>query len=176
MLITLLSAGAAFWSFAHADHAKVAALADERDADVVHRCLSEISQGNGGAGIVVGRLDSAELSRRLNNAAIIAGVKDNLVDIDPGIAARVGNSEYNELPVILRFEKISIRQLTVFFQQLALNDPGSRATMIELAPPEASPSMAPRSIAPARGDGGELWTADIRIAYLLYSPKETKPR
>lgn len=177
ILFVLLSACAAFWAYTRLDSLHHKALAAEGDLVSVHRNLADMANPSGrGPGVVVGRLDSAELSRRLNSAAIIAGVKDNLVDIDPSAPARLGNSEYNELPVLLRFEKISLQQLTIFFEQLAANDPGSRAKTIELAPPEASPSLAPRAIVPANPDGSELWTADIAVAYLIYAPKETKTR
>ena len=176
LLLVLLAAGAAFYAYTRLDRMRATALEQETNLEAVHHNLTDIAHPAGGANVAVGRLDSAELSRRLNSAAVIAGVRDNLVDIDPGAPARLGSSEYDELPVLLRFEKISLRQLTIFFEQLAANDPGSRAKMIELSPPEASPSLAPRSIAPAGSDTGELWTADVAVAYLIYVPKEAKTR
>ena len=174
-VIAVLSAIAALAAYGRLEKLRGNAFAGERDLGIVHRDLMAITQANGGTQIALVSVDSNELTRRLNSAAVIAGVRDQLVDIDPGAPARVENSEYNELPVILRFEKITLQQLTVFFHQLAVNDPGSRAKTIELAPPEASGSLAQRTITPTGGTGQELWTADVTVAYLMYAPKEAKP-
>ena len=176
-VVTLLASGLTLWAYGQFDHAKREALATEHDLALVHHDLTDIARRTGAsASIAVGRLDAAELSRRLNSAAVNAGVKDNLVDIDPGTSVPLANSDYKELLVILRFEKISLRQLTLFFEQLAANDPGSRAKMIELSSPDATASLSPRHPVPANADGSELWTADISIAYLLYAPREAKTR
>ena len=53
---------------------------------------------------------------------------------------------------------------------LAMNDPGCRSTGIELNPPEGVNATA------AGGATGEVWTADLTVAYLLYSPKDSKTR
>ena len=173
--IVFLSLCSALVAYGRLEKSRANALADERDLRSVHHDLADIVQATGGLQIAGGRLDNpSELTRRLGSAAVIAGVRDQLVDIDPGSPAKVGNSEYSELPVILRFEKITLQQLTVFFHQLSVNDPGSRAKTIELTPPEASGSLASRSAAPASLRGEELWTADVTVAYLMLPPPESK--
>ena len=173
-LLVFLSLCSALAAYARSQKSRATAQANELDLLTVHRDLTDIAQANAGLQISVGKLDSAELTRRLGSAAVIAGVRDQLVDIDPNPPTRIGSSDYNELTIILRFERITLRQLTIFFQQLAVNDPGSRAKTLELAPPEASGSLAPRSTAPAVNTGEELWTADVTVAYLILAPKEAK--
>jgi hypothetical protein len=66
----------------------------------------------------------------------------------------------------LRFEPLTLRQLTTFLHTLAQIDPSSRATQIELSPPEQG--------APASGKsaGEELWRADVAVGYLTYTPRK----
>ncbi len=173
-LLVFLSLCSALAAYARSQKSRATAQANELELLTVHRDLTDIAQANAGLQISVGKLDSAELTRRLGSAAVIAGVRDQLVDIDPNPPTRIGSSDYNELTIILRFERITLRQLTIFFQQLAVNDPGSRAKSLELAPPEASGSLGSRSTAPAVNTGEELWTADVTVAYLILAPKEAK--
>ena len=90
-VIAVLSAIAALAAYSRLERLRGNALAGERDLGIVHRDLMAITQANGGPQIAVGRVDSNELTRRLNSAAVIAGVRDQLVDIDPGAPARVEN-------------------------------------------------------------------------------------
>jgi hypothetical protein len=172
LFLTLLAAGAAFLAFARQDQARAAALAAQRDLGQVHRQLTEIAAANsGGQHIAVGQLDAAELQSRLTAAAVDAGVLDRLVDKESGLPTRLENSDYNELLIMLRFDKISLKQLTIFFDRLAATDPGSRVKTIELSPPEPSPAASnPRS--PVAADNGEeRWTAFVSVAYLMHAPK-----
>jgi len=165
--LVLLSGIAAAFAYMRMERRRDAALAAERDLQIVHRDLAEMQTAGGGPHVVLGKFDPQELSRRLNTAAAVAGIPDKLKDVDPNNApVRLGNSDYSERPVILRFEGVTLEQLTRFLHELAANDPGSRAKSVELSPPEGSTPAA-------AGAGGELWTADVAIAYLNYAPKET---
>ena len=136
-LFVLLAAIAAFLSYLQLDKARAGALGGERDLTIVHRNLTDIAQVNvGGPHIAVGELDAAELTRRLTAAAVDAGVLDHLVDKESSAPTRLEKSEYNDLQITLRFDKISMRQLTIFFDRLAATDPGSRVKTVELSPPE----------------------------------------
>ena len=70
---------------------------------------------------------------------------------------------------MLRFDKITLRELTTFFDRLAAADPGSRVKSVELASPEALLGTATASAEPA--DGEEKWTAFIGVAYLMHAQK-----
>ena len=167
-LLVLLAAGASLLAYWRLDNRRAEALAGERDLRTVHHDLADIALSTGGNRRLTAKADPSDLVRRVADVAAIAGVQ--LTTREPGIPQRLGTSEYNELPVFLGFESITLRQLTVFLNQLALSDPGSRAKMIELRPRE------PGATGPAGPADGELWTADVTIAYLVYAPKETKLR
>ena len=161
----LLSGGIAAFSYVRMDHQRDAALAAERDHQIVHRDLADLtSAGGAGRSVVPGRFDPREVSRRLNTAAVVAGIPEPK-DTDPNNPpVRLGNTDYSEQPVIRRFEGITLQQLTRYLHELAITDPSSRAKSVELSPPETPPASG----------SGELWTADVSIAYLTYAPKETR--
>jgi hypothetical protein len=162
-----LSGGVAAFSYFRMDAQRDSALAAERDHQIVHRDLVDLTTagGTGAQRIIPGRFDPQEVSRRLNTAAAVAGIPDKLKDVDPkNPPVRLGNTDYIEQPVILRFEGITLQQLTRYLHELASSDPGSRAKSVELSPPEA----------PTAAGAGELWTADVSIAYLTRQ-KESKP-
>ena len=166
-LAVLLSGGVTAFSYVRMGTQRDAALAAERDHQIVHRDLADLTSvgGSGGQRIIPGRFDPQEVSRRLNTAAAVAGIPDKLKDVDPkNPPVRLGNTDYSEQPVILRFEGITLQQLTRYLHELATSDPGSRAKSVELSPPET----------PTATGGGELWTADVSIAYLTRQ-KEPKP-
>ena len=108
----------------------------------------------------------------LFRSAVGAGVKDHLVLSDPGNPVRLGNSDLSEYPFSLRFVNINLQQLTSFFQQVAANDAGSRARSIELYPPDLA-VITETSNNPVPRGTGEVWTADVGISYLMFSPRES---
>jgi hypothetical protein len=166
-LAVLLIGGVAAFSYVRMDGQRDAALAAERDHQIVQHDLADLTAvgASGGQRIIPGRFDPQEVSRRLNTAAAVAGIPDKLKDVDPkNPPVRLGNTDYSEQPVILRFEGVTLQQLTRYLHELAASDPGSRAKSVELSPPEM----------PAATGAGELWTADVSIAYLTRQ-KESKP-
>jgi hypothetical protein len=103
-------------------------------------------------------LDGEELGRRLREAAGAAGVGERLSVEPAGAAARVGESDYAELSVVLRGEPLTVREVTSLLHALAADDPASRARTIELHAPTA----------PA---GADAWRAEITVGYLMYQPR-----
>jgi hypothetical protein len=170
-LLVVFCAAMGFFALLHLDTRRGEALAAQRDFNAVHKDLAELTQANSaGNRVTVGRLDESELSRRLTNAAAVAGVADKLTGIEPNQPKPIGNSDYKELEVYIFFKDITVQQLTVFLHTLAQNDPGSRAKTIDLEPPENAPSASPA------GAGGEMWTANVAVAYLMYAPRENQPQ
>ena len=167
MLFVVLSAIAAGFAYVRMDRQRDAALAAERDLQAVHRDLADIVRARGGERIMVGRLDNSDLNRRLTTAAAQAGIADKLDMIEPAPESHIGSSDYAELPVMLHLKDVTLQQLTMFLQNLAATDPGSRAKSIELQPPESAPGVATTA-----KPNEELWAAALTIAYLRYSPKE----
>ncbi len=105
--------------------------------------------------------DNIELNQRLRQAATAAGLAD-APGTDTGTATPIGNTDYSEMAIFLRFEPLTIRQLTTFLHALAETDPSLRATQIELSPPEGAVGVAA---------GEELWRADVAVGYLTYTPR-----
>jgi hypothetical protein len=74
----------------------------------------------------------------------------------------LANTDYTELPVYLRFEPLTLRQLTTFLHTLTRIDPTSRPRSIELSVPEQASGSA----------GEERWRADVEVGWLTYSPQK----
>ena len=101
----------------------------------------------------------AELNQKLRSAADSAGAGDKLTSVEPAQPLPVQGSDYAELPVLLRFDPMPLRDLAAFLGDLSLNDPGSRPSSIRLSTPPAG--------APAN-----TWAAEITLSYLIYSPRQ----
>ena len=112
-----------------------------------------------------GELDAAELNRRLHDAAMAARIPDP-ASIEPGTANRLPDSEYQELPVFLRLDALTLQQLVTFLHHLSAVDPSARAKTIELATPESSSAATTQN-----GNAPELWSADVTVAYHIYAPQ-----
>jgi hypothetical protein len=108
--------------------------------------------------------DKTELNQRLRQAATAAGLAD-APGTDTGTAKPIGNTDYSEMAIFLRFEPLTIRQLTIFLHTLAETDPSLRATQIELSPPEDATAPG------AKTAGEERWRADVAVGYLTYTPR-----
>jgi hypothetical protein len=107
--------------------------------------------------------DTPELTRRLREAATVAGLSEP-PGSEPDNPKPVADSDYSEMLVYLRFQPLTLRQLTTFLHTLSRIDASSRAKSIELHPPDAS--------APAAPPGEELWVADVSVGYLTYTPRK----
>ncbi len=167
-LIAVLAGAAAIAGYVRLDHTRSDALASERDLSAVRRDLAEVMAASGSAGVAMGKMNDSEVDRRLRQAAAVAGLSEKLRSTTAGNAARIGTTDYSELPVFLRFESVTLQQLMVFLRELAVDDPGSRTKSIELSPPDLA--------AQAAAVGPEVWTADLTVAYLLFAPAESKGR
>jgi len=116
--------------------------------------------------------EDPELNRRLRDAAVAAGVPDELVSIEPGPPHRVGITDYNETIIALRLNVVTLRQLTVFLYSLSAKDPNMRSKLISLSLPGGANQFGPvPSTAPATTGPSETWTADISLAYLSLAPR-----
>lgn len=161
LIASLATAGLAYGRF---DKLRGDAHASARDLQSCRRELADLlgARAAGGAAVPVSP-DMSALNRRLRDAAGVATVPDKLVSIEPGSATHLGETDYSELLVFLRFEPVTIRQLATFLQELSASDPSARPKSIELGDPKP-------------GDGGDLWSADVAIAYLIYSPRASARR
>jgi hypothetical protein len=140
------------------DDAEVAA----RNLGEVKLALTEIQVWRASPGRAApASMESPQLTQQLRDAAAAAGLPD-APGSEAGDSRRLANSDYTELPVYLRFEPLTLRQLTVFLHTLTQIDPASRSRSIELSAPEAV-------VGPS---GEERWRADVEVDWLSYSPQK----
>lgn len=158
-LLLLASAIAAAVSFAQLQHHQSIAERQQNDLRQSLRLLSDLESNNSPARLIATRLDGSDLNRRIRDAATAAGISQNLSGIEPNRPLRLADSNYNELMVFLRFENVTIRQLSTFMHRLAAIDPACRVKSIELeSPPDPADTTH--------------WTSDLTLAYLTYSPRD----
>ena len=159
LLLLLTSAIAAALAFAHMQHNRAAAERQQNDLHQSLRLISDLESNKSPARLIATRLDGADLNRRIREAATAAGISDHLSGIEPNRPVRVRDSDYNELMVFLRFENVSIRQLSTFMHRLSSIDPACRIKAIELdSPPDPADTTN--------------WTSDLTLAYLTYAPRD----
>jgi hypothetical protein len=111
------------------------------------------------------------LNLRLHAAAAAAEIPDP-ASIEPGTPTRVPDSDYEDLPVFVRLDALTLKQLVTFLHDLARNDASCRAKMIELSAPEGSSAAVP---ATQNSNSPETWSADVTLAYRIYSPRVRQP-
>jgi len=159
LLLVVASAIAAAIGFAQMQRNRSAAEKQQADLRQSIRLLSELESNKSPARLIATRLDGSDLNRRIRDAAGAAGISQNLSGIEPNRPVRLADSDYNELMVFLRFENVTVRQLSTFSHRLAAIDPACRIKSIELdSPPDPADTTH--------------WTADLTLAYLTYSPRE----
>jgi hypothetical protein len=161
--LALLTIVAAIWTamgFARLTSARDHAAAARSDLEICRGYLTELAQA-GSSPRAVSSSDPAELNRRIHSAAQASGVAEKLTNVEPYAAARVESSDYQEMQVALRLESLTMRDLITFLHQLTSSDAASRVKVIELESPGQSEP----------GQSAEAWTADVTMAYLIYSPR-----
>ncbi|HEV8291500.1 MAG TPA: hypothetical protein VGP94_06235 [Tepidisphaeraceae bacterium] len=159
LLLLVASAVAAALAFAHMQHNRTLAERQQNDLHQSLRLLADLESNKSPARLIATRLDGSDLNRRIRDAATAAGISQNLSGIEPNRPVRVRDSDYNELMVFLRFESVSIRQLSTFMHRLSSIDPACRIKSIELdSPPDPADTTN--------------WTSDLTLAYLTYAPRD----
>ncbi len=159
LLLVLASAIAAALAFAQMERNRTAAERQQNDLHQSLRLLADLESNKSPARLIATRLDGSEMNRRIRDAATAANISDHLSGIEPNRPVRLEGSDYNELMVFLRFENVTIRQLSTFTHRLSSIDPACRIKSIELeSPPDAADTTN--------------WTSDLTLAYLTYSPRD----
>jgi hypothetical protein len=126
-----------------ADHAAAAALelasARRLLADPARRATAALDFGPGGAagggGPAAGGAAGGDVAARLRQSAAAAGLSDGMSSIDFGDPARIGDTDQREMKAFLRFDALTLEELTRFLYHLSAADPDARAHTIELGPP-----------------------------------------
>ncbi|HEX4793464.1 MAG TPA: hypothetical protein VH370_06715 [Humisphaera sp.] len=169
ILLLLLSAAAAIVAYVNLTNSRDAAIASQRDLNICRADLADLSrwQATPGAAATSSGDDRA-FNKDIRIAAIAAGIPNELASVEVGQPVRFEESDYLEMPLFLRLNAVTLRQLTTFIHDLSDNDPRLRAKMIELSVPTDIGSQPNRA---ARAAQGESWTADLTLARLSYAPK-----
>jgi hypothetical protein len=159
--ILMLAAIAAAAGFVQMSRQRSLAQAQQRDLADSLRLLGDLSDSSKSPGrIPATRLDGADLNRRIREAATTAAISERLASIEPNRPVRLGESDYNELMVFLRFDNVKLREVASFMHRLSAIDPACRIKTIELeSPPDSADN--------------QNWTSDITLAYLTYAPRES---
>ncbi len=159
LLIVLASAISAALAFVHLEHNRALAERQQNDLHQSLRLISDLESNKSPARLIATRLDGSDMNRRIRDAANSAAISDHLSSVEPNRPVRVRDSDYNELMVFLRFENVTIRQLSTFMHRLSSLDPACRIKSIELeSPPDPSETTN--------------WASDLTLAYLTYSPRD----
>lgn len=107
--------------------------------------------------------DEVSIDRRLARAATSVSLDQQLASTDFGNAVRISDSNFTQTPVYVRLNAVSMKQMVGFLLELSAKDNAVRTTDIDLTPPLVA--------APGRDNGTDLWTADVTLDYVLFSPK-----
>jgi uncharacterized protein YggU (UPF0235/DUF167 family) len=105
-----------------------------------------------------GEQATQELTARIETAAHSLGIAgDNLASIAPASAARVSDTAYLEKPTTVQLRQVTLSQLVSLLCNLAGDGRSLRIKELRLT-------------TPPQKENSELWSAEITIAYLIYSP------
>jgi hypothetical protein len=166
-LLVLLSVAGTFVSYLRFDHARAAA-AD--GAAYYGQGLADLQRivaagrVTGVAAVATPAADGeAQLNQRLRAAALDAGLSDQLLGIEPGQPQQLRDHDLKDTPIFLQLNGVTLPQLVAFLRRLTEDDPHIVPRNISLTAPPGS--------APTTRNAAELWTADVTLAYLTYSPR-----
>jgi len=169
ILLLLLSAAAAVVASVKLDNSRVAAIASQRDLSICRADLADLSRWQSTPGSPTAASgDDHPFNKDIRIAAIAAGIPNELASVEVGQPVRFEEGDYLEMPLFLRLNAVTLRQLTTFIHQLSQNDSRLRAKMIELSVPT---EPAPQPNRATRAPQAESWTADLTLARLSYAPK-----
>jgi len=168
ILLLLLSAIAAVVAYAKLDNSRDAAIASQRDLSICRADLADLSRWHSTPGSAATTGDDRAFNKDIRIAAIAAGIPNELASVEVGQPVRFEESDYLEMPLFLRLNAVTLRQLTTFIHQLSQNDSRLRAKIIELSVPT---EIVPQPNRQPRSSQAEFWTADLTLARLSYSPK-----
>ena len=99
-----------------------------------------------------------EMSKRIEATAIAMGIaEDKIAAIDPDPVVRIGDTAYLEKATEVQLREVTLPQLIGLLGKLV----------------EGNHELCVKALwlsVPPRNESGNLWTADLTISYLIYSP------
>jgi hypothetical protein len=155
----VLLAGAALWAYGEMSSRRAQASAAQADLADCGRMAQRIRDlRDRPARAAEHEHLAAETTGLVEEAARSAGIApESLFRIVPEAPRRIGDSAYKEKPTQVLLQKVTVRQLVQLMHRLLSTDVGLRAHSIRLT-------------APRQETGGETWTAELVLTYLIYDP------
>jgi hypothetical protein len=161
--LVVLTLASAIVAIVRLSDARRDALARANDLQLVRSALADISATPRGTLTSSSNGADAQINRGLRAASAAAGALDRLRSVEPGQPARVRDTDFVETPVFVRVDATTLRRIVTLLARLSADDRTIAITSIELSPP-ATETPSPAS--------EELWTADLTLGYLAYSPRQ----
>jgi hypothetical protein len=169
VLLVAIATAAAVVACVQLRDARAAAVGRADDLQRVRELVDDMARRGGGAAIATGGRSAwpsaaageSALSRRLHDAAVAAGVGEQMTSVEPGQPARVRDGDFVETPVFVRLDNVPLRGVVTMLVRLAADNPNVSAKTIELSPPAGATNP----------QGAETWTADVTIVSTAYQPK-----
>lgn len=114
------------------------------------------------------KLESAELSRRIEQAAKSAGIDPttSLVRIVPESPRLLGDGPYLEAPTNVQLRGLTMQQLFTFLHQLSSSDAALSTRDLRLSAPREATQQT------ATDTTQECWEVELTICYLIYAPRK----
>lgn len=107
-------------------------------------------------------INLGQLTRLIELAAAEAGLqREQLVRIWPAPARRHRDGDYQEKPIQVLLERLTLKQLSQFLLALTGNESPLTLTSIRLTAPHRT----------VLGEEEETWTCELTASYLLYAPR-----
>lgn len=167
VVAVLLSAAGAFAAYLHFDHARAAAAEGaayyEQGVADLRRIVAAGQTTSLAAAASPAAEGEGQLNQRLRAAALDAGLSDQLLSIEPGQPQQLRDRDLKDTPIFLQLNGVTLPQLVAFLRRLTEDDR-------HIVPRNVSLTVPTNAAATTR-DAAELWTADLTLGYLTYSPR-----
>jgi hypothetical protein len=162
LVLVVAAAMAAVFSASWEARRYDAAYGSLNDLAAVKRDIADLSTWKSGSSPDAPRPpENLDLNTRIRNAANDAGLADQIANIEPGQPRPIRDTDYTETLVSLHLSTVNLRQLVTFLHRLSVHDASIRTKAIDLSAPTGVPADAM----------GDLWTADVTLGLLIYSPR-----
>jgi len=165
LLFAIAGVGLDGWCYWAMTQAKAAAVFAAQDAD---RCRSLATQiiALQDKPVVAGTQEHPfeQLTDRIEAAAKAYGIAGDthLASIAPEQPTRVLDTAYIEKPTTIELRDAKLPQIIGLIERLALDGSALRVKSLRLT-------------APPHQEDGDLWSAELTVAYLIYSPIPSQP-
>jgi hypothetical protein len=160
LLLAVLLAGLAAWAWQDLSASRQAAEAAWADLAACRSAADKIRAYRRRPTLATDteRLES-ETRRLIEEAAKKAEIPvedQQRISLEP--SRRIGDTVYREKPTQVLLRKVTLRQVAALVYDLVAGEAGFTARSLHLS-------------APREADGGNTWTVDLVVTYLIYDPQ-----